>query len=265
MSTIFDKAAIEKTCEEFFSLYNVTRGRTREMCITKIIHTRAVAENCAYIAEYSGLNEHDCDLAWTIGELHDFARFGQAIVAKTFRDDDRYNHAKFGAQLLFQHGMIEDIIDNWREIPDADKIVIENAVRYHSNYKLPDDLTERERLFCEIIQEADRVDIFRAIVTSGWQTIYGHSKEEILASDISDEILATFPRHEMADYSKRVLPADYHMAHIALGFGIKSSVARKRAMEQGYLRQMMDIEFSQPTVQEKFLRAKNCVEEFFSQ
>lgn len=262
MSTIFNKDEIKQRCDEFFSLYDVTNARTHDMCEAKQIHTNAVAANCIHIAEYLGLNEYDCDLAWVIGELHDFARFGQAVVTHTFRDSDRYNHAKFGARLLFRHGMIEDIISNCDTISDEDKLVMEKAVYHHSDLKLPDDLTARERLFCKIIREADQIDIFRTIATSGWQTIYGHSRDEILSADISDAILAAFPLHELADYSKRTTLADYHLAHIALCFGLKSEAARQRTIEQGYLFQLMDIEFYNPTVQAKYLRAKWYIEEF---
>lgn len=263
MSTIFNKDEIKQNCDEFFSLYDVTNARTYEMCETKKVHTHAAAENCIYIAKYLGLSEYDCDLAWIIGELHDFARFGQAVVTQTFSDSDRYNHAKFGARLLFKHGMIEDIMSNYNEVGDIDRAVMEKAIHYHNDLKLPDNLTERERLFCELIRDADIIDIFRTIETRSWETIYGHSKEEVLSSpDISDEILAVFPRHELADYSKRVTLADFRLAHIALFFGIKSRAARQRAIEQGYLLQLMDIEFYDSKVQEKYLKAKQCVEEF---
>ena len=263
MSTIFDKAEIKHNCDEFFSLYDVTKENTREMCELKRIHTQAVADNCICIAKDFGLSEYDCDLAWIIGELHDFARFGQAIVTKTFRDNDKYHHAKVGARLLFKHGMIEDIIYNYAQIPDEDKIVMEKAVYYHSDFKLPTDLTERQLLFCNIIREADQIDIFRTIATSTFEVIYGCSKEEMLSSpDISDAILAAFPRQELADYSKRVTLADYRLAHLALCFALKNPFARQRAIEQGYLQQLMDMEFYNYKVQEKYLLAKHCLEEF---
>ena len=262
MSTIFDRDEIKRNFDEFFSLYDVTKARIHDMCTAKLIHTHAVAANCDFIAEHLGLNEYDRDLAWTVGELHDFARFGQAVVTHTFRDNDRYNHAKFGARLLFKHGMIEDIMLNFDELSDEDKLVMEKAVYHHSDFKLPDDLTERERLFCNIIREADQIDIFRTIATNTWETIYGVGRDEILATDISDAILAAFPRHELADYSERKTPADYHLAHIALCFGLKTAAARRRAIEQGYLQQLMDVEFSNPQVQQKYLEAKRCVEEF---
>ena len=63
MSTIFDKDAIKRNCDDFFSLYDVTKARTYDMCKAKKIHTNAVAANCIHIAQYFGLNEYDCGVA----------------------------------------------------------------------------------------------------------------------------------------------------------------------------------------------------------
>ena len=265
MNTIFDKVAIERCCDDFFSLYDVTRERTRDMCHAKRVHTHAVAENCIYIARDRGLSDYDCDLAWLIGELHDFARFGQAVVTHTFKDSDRYNHAHFGARLLFKHGMIYDIMTNFDAVPDADKIVLEKAVHHHSDFHLPTDLTDRQRIFCDIIREADCIDIFRSIVTSGWKTIYNCTAEDVLSTDISPAVEEAFQRCETVKNSNCVTLADCRMAHIALCFVLKSSTARRRAVEQGYLQQLMDIEFFNPTVQAKFLRAKIIVEKFIEE
>ena len=49
------------------------------------------------------------------------------------------------------------------------------------------------------------------------------------------------------------------MAHIALCFGLKEASARQRAREQGYIEQMMDIEFTDPLVQKKYLGMKEQV------
>ena len=262
MNTIFNVEEIKRNCEDFFALYDIQKYNRQDMIQAKVIHTRAVAANCLKIAKSLGLSQYDCDLAWIIGELHDFARFGQIRVTGNFRDSDKYNHAKIGAKLLFGYSMIEDIILNWNEVNAEDKLVLEKAIYHHSDFKLPDNLTERERMFCEIVREADQIDIFRTITTSDWKTIYGHTKDEILSSDISEEILAAFPRQELANYSKRVTYADYHLAHIAISFGLKSDAAKKRVKEQGYLYQMMDIEFKKPESQEKYEYAKMYVEEF---
>ena len=149
----FDKEYIEKQCDDFYSLYSVTKDKAFEMCMRKKIHTKFVAGNCYAIAKELCLGGYDCDMAWVIGQLHDFARFGQAVVTKTFRDSERYDHAKMAVRLLFAHGMIEDIIPRFDEICPEDRTVMEKAILYHSELNLPDDLTARERLFCDIIRE----------------------------------------------------------------------------------------------------------------
>jgi hypothetical protein len=256
----FDKAEIQIRCQEFFDLYDITKPHVREMCRLKKIHTWAVAENCASIASHYGLEPYDCDLAWVIGELHDFARFGQAVVTNSLDDSERFNHAHLGSRILFTHHLIDDIIPDFEQLPSIDKIVMEKAVYHHSDFHLPDDLTERELLFCKIIREADQLDIFRTIVDSGWKAIYGCTREELLATPISDAMEEAFYQHKLADYSKRQTPADFHMAHIALCFGLETSSARMRAWEQGYIRKMIAIEFTDPEVQRRYAGMKREVE-----
>lgn len=259
MELRFDREAIERNCEEFYGLYENFEGRDYDMCMAKLEHTRIVASNCDKIARSFGLSGYEIDLAWIIGLLHDFARFGQIVVTHTFKDSNEYNHAHVGAYLLFKYHMVEDIVPEYDKIPDEDKLAMAKAVYHHSDFHLPNNLTPRERFFCDLIRDADQLDIFRTIVVSGWKTIYGRSKEEILASDFSDEIVQAFYKHELADYSKRVTPADFHLAHIALCFGLRSEAALSRVVEQGYLAQMMDIEFVDPQVQNKYEGIKEQV------
>ncbi|MBR4574296.1 MAG: hypothetical protein IKO16_05245 [Lachnospiraceae bacterium] len=69
---LFDIPAIRKNCDEFYSLYNDTQGDVRSMCERKKKHTNEVANSCRVIACDMGLDDHDCDMAWMIGLLHDF-------------------------------------------------------------------------------------------------------------------------------------------------------------------------------------------------
>lgn len=257
-----DRQYIKSRCDEFYEMYKETEGKVYDMCNRKIIHIEAVAQNCAYLAESLGMSAYDTDLAWLIGELHDFARFGQAVNMHTFVDSPRYDHAKKGVKLLFNLDMIRDIVPNYQELGENDIAVIEKAILYHSGLHLPDSLTERERLFCELICEADRIDIFRVTVETGWEVMYGYTQEEILSADFSAEIAASFYRCELADFSQRKTPADYHLARIALCFGLKSEGARKKVVQDGYLQQLLSVEFSDPEVQAKYLPLKKCVEEF---
>lgn len=262
MTSIFDRGIIRENCEEFFSLYSFTKGQTSDMCSNKITHTRHVAENCTALAKYMGLDDYDTDLAWAIGELHDFARFGQVVSTKTFTDSDRFNHAKLGARILFVHGMIEDIITNYAEVCEQDRGVMYKAVYYHSDFALPEDLTDRERLFCEIIRDADKLDIFRNSVYGGWKTTCGYTEEEIFSSDISSKVEEAFYQHRTANNADCVTPADSHLRHIAMCFGLVSEAARKRAVEQGYLQKLMEHDFVRPDVQSRYIKMRQQVEDF---
>ena len=262
MGFFFDKDEIRKQCDDFFSMYNVTKEETREMCVRKRVHTHAVAENSRQIAGAWGLNEYDRDMAWVIGELHDFARFGQAVVTGTFRDSNQYDHAAMAVRLLFKHGMIEDIIPGYHDISEEDRLVMEKAVYYHSVLRLPDNLSKREKIFCDIIREADRVDIFRIVVESGWETIYGCSRETVFSSAISEEVFSAFEKHELVDYARRRTKADYYMGHIALCFGLKTKAAMELAATQGYIRSLLEAEFSDPDVQREFDKAAEQVMDY---
>ncbi len=262
MTSIFDKNIIRENCEDFFSLYNITDGQVRDMCTNKIIHTRYVAQNCTALAQYMGLDEYDTALAWIIGELHDFARFGQIVNTKTFTDSDRFNHAKLGARILFVHGMIKDIIPNYSEVCEQDRTVMYKAVYYHSDFALPDDLTDRERLFCNIIRDADKLDIFRNSTVGGWEVTCGWTEEEIFSSDISPKVEEAFYQHRTANNADCVLPADSHLRHIAMCFGLVYEAARKRAIEQGYLHRLMEHDFERPDVQKRYIKMRKQVEKF---
>ena len=49
---------------------------------------------------------------------------------------------------------------------------------------------------------------------------------------------------------------------IALVFGLEFPSARKRTIEQGYLKQLLDVTFSASENQEKYLKMKKSVEDF---
>ena len=260
MTSIFDKNEIKNNCDNFFTLYLDTEEKIRVMCERKFIHTQEVAKNSIYLAQKLNFDEYDSDLAFIIGYLHDFARFSQALLTQSFVDSDRYNHAYLGAELLFKHNMIGDIIENYDDISAEDKIVMEKAIYYHSDLTLPVNLTDREKLFCEIIREADKIDIFRAIVTTGYEKMYGATKEEIAKTNISKEIEAAFYKRTTADYKTRKTKADFLLAHQALYFGLTMKAGKEKVIKDGYLKQLTDITFVNLKEQQRYLKMQKCLE-----
>ena len=65
------------------------------------------------------------------------------------------DHAKYGARYLFQDGHIRDF---WQD--DSQDAVMEAAISQHNVYRLADDLRRGSDCFCQLIRDADKLDIF---------------------------------------------------------------------------------------------------------
>ena len=200
----------------------------------KYEHTQKVAEYCKRIAIWLGLCEEDVEIAWKIGILHDIGRFEQVKRYGTFKDALSVNHAQFGADLLFKEGLIQEFEKN-----EGRYELIEKAIRYHNCYELPDGLDKRETLFCNIIRDADKVDIFRVNVETGMEAIYNVTTEELKNSSVTPAVLEeclkgrTTPRH------LHQTVADDLLGHIALWFGLQYPISRDMVKEQGYIEQLL--------------------------
>lgn len=223
--------------EEYVSDYNLNDPNI----YLKYIHTGKVAQNCECIARSLGLEAADCALAWEIGMLHDIGRFEQLRRFDTFNDAVSIDHAQFGADLLFKEGSI-GTFDAEGEYND----LIEKAIRFHSLYRIPEGLSERERLFCQIIRDADKVDIYRANFETGLDVVYHVTKEELRASAISPEVYEVFCEERAIPRNIRKTVADHLVGHIALSFELVYPKSRQLAKEQGYLWKLLETKFDNP-------------------
>ncbi|MGN0335371.1 MAG: HD domain-containing protein [Lachnospiraceae bacterium] len=218
----------------------------------KYVHTGQVAKNSERIAKSLQLSEEDTELAWEIGMLHDIGRFEQLRRFHTFQDAVSINHAEFGADLLFR----EHLIRTFDEDPSKDEM-IEKAIRYHSLYRLPEGLTERELLFCRIIRDADKVDIFRANYETGLENVYSVTTEELRNSGITPAVYETFQEEHAIPRNLHRTVADHLVGHIALAFELVYPESRKLAISQGYLWKLMDTPFDNPQTVEIMDQIKN--------
>jgi putative nucleotidyltransferase with HDIG domain len=123
----------------------------------KEIHTLNVAKHAVSIANSLNLTEAEVNNAEIIGLFHDIGRFEQFRTYKTFRDDLSENHATLGIKILEEN----KILDN---LDDDRKNVIIKAISLHNTKKLSSNLNKEEELFCKLIRDADKLDIFRIII-----------------------------------------------------------------------------------------------------
>lgn len=166
----------KKYFKQYSDRYDPNISRIR----LKIIHIKHVAANSRDIAKMIGLSTEDQDLAELIGLLHDIGRFEQVRIYGTFNDRTSIDHADKGVEVLFQDGEIRNFITDVQ----YDQ-TIEKAVKNHNKFQIEDGLSEREQLFCKIIRDADKLDIFRDFLTEKLEDLV-----HMETNDVSVEILS---------------------------------------------------------------------------
>ncbi len=248
----------------------------------KIDHTYRVAGLCQRIAESLGLSEPDVDIAWLLGMLHDIGRFEQIRRFGTFNDAQSVDHAEFGADLLFKEGLIrkfaegyyeecelarsgneeaEQIIKN-NEHHNKDTGLLEMAIRQHNKYRVKEDLTERQRMFCDILRDADKVDIFKVNADIPMEIIYDVTTEELKNGVITKEVLESFYKKETVLKSVRRSAVDHIVGHISLLFELVYKESYRQAKEQGYVYKLLDFKSDVPEVNAEFGDMRKYVDEF---
>ena len=248
----------------------------------KIDHTYRVAGLCQRIAESLGLSEPDVDIAWLLGMLHDIGRFEQIRRFGTFNDVQSVDHAEFGADLLFKEGLIrkfaegyyeecelarsgneeaEQIIKN-NEHHNKDTGLLEMAIRQHNKYRVKEDLTERQRMFCDILRDADKVDIFKVNADIPMEIIYDVTTEELKNGIITKEVLESFYKKKTVLKSVRKSAVDHIVGHISLLFELVYKESYRQAKEQGYVYKLLDFKSDVPEVNAEFDDMRKYVDEF---
>lgn len=248
----------------------------------KIDHTYRVAGLCQRIAESLGLSEPDVDIAWLLGMLHDIGRFEQIRRFGTFNDAQSVDHAEFGADLLFKEGLIrkfaegyyeecelarsgneeaEQMIKN-NEHHNKDTGLLEMAIRQHNKYRVKEDLTERQRMFCDILRDADKVDIFKVNADIPMEIIYDVTTEELKNGVITKEVLESFYKKETVLKSVRRSAVDHIVGYISLLFELVYKESYRQAREQGYVYKLLDFKSDVPEVNAEFDDMRKYVDEF---
>lgn len=248
----------------------------------KIDHTYRVAGLCQRIAESLGLSEPDVDIAWLLGMLHDIGRFEQIRRFGTFNDAKSVDHAEFGADLLFKEGLIrkfaegyyeecelaepenqedEQIIKN-NEHHNKDTGLLELAIRQHNKYRVKEGLTDKELMFCNILRDADKVDIFKVNADIPMEIIYDVTTEELKNGVITKEVLESFYKKETVLKSVRKSAVDHIVGHISLLFELVYKESYRQAKEQGYVYKLLDFKSDVPEVNAEFDDIRKYVDEF---
>ena len=204
----------------------------------KVEHTLRVAEYCEKIAGSLGVDGDGISFAWFLGLLHDIGRFEQVRRYGTFIDAVSVDHAEFGADLLFREKLIERFPAE--DLTEERLCVLETAIRLHNKLTLPEALDETTRRFCELIRDADKLDIFRVVSELPFEQRIGSSKGLIAEGAASEAVMDCVREHRCVPRAIRRTRFEGHVSHCCMASELVYPESRRLAREQGFLSRMLE-------------------------
>jgi len=277
-----------KKVKNVFKKYTDNYDTSDDKIKLKVDHTYRVAALSERIASSLGLGDDDTNLAWLIGMLHDIGRFEQLKNYGTFSDAESIDHAHYGVELLFEDGLIEKFASEndtkdlkgtkdlketavkseneekeTKEISELD--ILRTAIWNHSAYRVEEGLTDRVKMFCNIIRDADKIDILKVNYDVTLEVIYDVTTEELKNSGVTDEVMKAFMEHHAVLRSLKKTPIDNLVGHAALVFELIYNESFKIVKEQGYIEKMLSyVSDNQDTVK-KFEIMRNDMNKFLAE
>lgn len=212
----------------------------------KIDHTYRVADLCEQIAREEALPEQEAQLAWLLGMLHDVGRFEQLLQYGTFLDARSVDHAALGADVLFREGKIRDYV-----IDEGEDTLIETAIRVHNAYRLPE-LDERTKKLCNILRDADKIDILKVNAEIPLEEIYGVTTESLRHEAVSEEVEKSFYEHHTVLGKQKKTTVDHVVGIVSLMFELVFPVSRRIAVSQGYLWKLLNFDSENTETRKQF-------------
>lgn len=212
-------------------------------------HTYRVMELCVKIVKSLQLNTYDVFLAELIGLYHDIGRFDQFKEFSKFNDYETYDHASRGVMILHELKILDDL---------EEKELILKAIQNHNRIKLEENLSPREKQFCEIIRDADKLDIINLVIE-------GKIKMNPYDEKYSDKAVKTILNGECIDLKEYPRKVDQSLVKIGLMNDIVFPFSKQYILKNNMIDQLIGIYIkNNPTEKDTLEKIKKKVKERIS-
>lgn len=261
-----DRQRVKAAFVAYTSQYDIADEKIK----LKIDHTYRVAGLCQRIARSLSLSERDVDLAWLLGMLHDVGRFEQLRRYGTFSDAASIDHAHFAAEILFDGGKLGEYVDVPSSQEDGQRAGDEREIIYaaiwnHSAYRLEEGLDQRTRMFCDILRDADKVDILKVNQEVSLEVIYNVSAEKLRQEEVTEAVMQEFFKRRTILRSMKKTCVDNLVGHAALVFELVYPESLRAVEEQGYLEKILHFSSDNPRTREQFVQLRACMADYLAE
>lgn len=214
-----------KQKEEFINYTNkyLKFGKKIEL---KINHTFRVEKLCEEIAKSLKLNDEEIELAKLCGLLHDIGRFEQWKKYQTYNDLLSIDHGDLGENILKHHNFIN-------KFTNKNQNTILKAVKYHNKYKVPNTLSEKNRLFVNITRDADKIDILQLFAT-------GELVIDSMNTEMSDKIVNCLKKKELINTTDIKTKADVIAIRLGFIFDLNYQYSLQYIKEKQYIKKIIE-------------------------
>lgn len=220
-------------------------------------HTFRVVDEITAIGSALGLPASDLAIARVAALMHDVGRFEQYVRYKTFADRDSADHAQLALDLIRKEGVLSSL-----DVADRDLILC--AIEHHNRAVVPEQLSDRQRLFCNLLRDADKLDIMRILVERYRTAATGaKSAVELLlpqGEGISPEALGDLMAGTIVKFSHARTGNDFKLLQMAWVFDINFVPSLRLFQERGYLESFRNALPDTVEVREAYLFVKGEME-----
>lgn len=277
-----DRERVKDAFAEYTNHYDISDGKIK----LKIDHTYRVAGLCDRIARSLELSDEDVELAWLSGMLHDVGRFEQLRQYGTFSDRESIDHAHFATEILFCQGKLADYVELSPELREKlgeyyekrncltdfviesgnldlqELFIIFAAIWNHSSYRVEEGMNERTKMFCDILRDADKVDILKVSQDIPIEVIYNVTTEELRHAQVTEAVMEEFFKKRAILRSIKRTCVDNIVGHAALVFELVYPESRRLVEEQGYLKKLLNFSSENQYTLEQFSRLRECMDAY---
>lgn len=249
----------KKLLQTFYE-YVHTFDMQDEKIALKVSHTIRVANTARQLAEKMKLSQQDCDLAFCIGLLHDIGRFEQVKQYQTFVDADSVDHAQLGIDILLKNQ--KSLLRKFIKDECFDEIVLQ-AIYYHNKYEITQSLQRHILLHCQLIRDADKLDIFYLSTFTNCELLYRCTLEQLQSQVYSDEVYYQVRKQKSVLHSIRKNNIDIYLSHMAMVYDLNTDVAKAWLYEKGYMHMIANrYHFVNETVQLGVINIHQQIQEY---
>ncbi len=201
----------------------------------KIEHTARVQKNIIDLCNSLNLSIEQTNLARMIAILHDIGRYEQYLHFGTFKDNESVDHASLGLDVIKR----ENFLGNYES-----KDLIYTAINFHNKKDLPSTISEDELLFCKLIRDADKLDIY-ALITNYYEQEKTSKKRSLElslpdTSEISSAVYNSLMEKKIVDLDDVKNLNDFKLLQIGWIYDINFEFTRKKIIEGKYLDRIFD-------------------------